>query len=246
MHSRNYIYITPDDQKKLKDCRILIGGCGLGSVIAECALRLGFGNFCIIDGDKVELSNLNRQNYTQHDIGNYKVNALYDRLIKINPKANIQAVPEFLTPSNISDYLLPTYSVAINTLDFTSDMPFVFDDICCKQNIPVLHPLNLGWGASVFVIKENNMELRKLHPNHKDFEIYLARHIINKLKKQNTLPDYLPTVLEEYNLVKHKYESPPQLSIGSWIVASICTSLLYKLFLGKQVKIFPNLYFKSV
>ena len=63
---------------------------------------------------------------------------------------------------------------------------------------------------------------------------------------QNALPDYLPTVLEEYNLVKHKYISPPQLAVGSWIVASICTSLLYKLFLGKQVKIFPDLYFKSV
>lgn len=246
MYSRNYIYITPDDQEKIKNCHIVIGGCGLGSVIAECALRLGFENFCIIDGDKVELSNLNRQNYTQQDIGNYKVNALFDRLMKINPNATVQAVPEFLTMDNISEYLLPTYSVAINTLDFTSDMPFVFDDICCKQGIPVLHPLNLGWGASVFIIKENNMALRKLHPNYKDFEIHLARHIIDKLKIQNTLPGYLPKILEEYILIKHKYISPPQLSVGSWIVASICTTLLYKLFLGKQVRIFPDLYFKSV
>lgn len=246
MYRRNYIYITPENQEKLKDCRIVIGGCGLGSVIAECALRLGFENFCIIDGDKVELSNLNRQNYTQQDIGRYKVDALYDRLIKINPKATIQVIPEFLTDFNISEYLLPDFTVAINTLDFTSDMPFVFDEICCKHGIPVLHPLNLGWGASVFIIKGNNIALRELHPNYKDFEIHLARHIIDELKKQNTLPDYLPTVLQEYNLVKHKYGSPPQLAIGSWIVASICTTLLYKLFFGKKVKIFPDLYFKSV
>ena len=47
MYSRNRIYIKPDEQEKIKLFRVLLGGAGLGSVIAECALRLGFetGNF---------------------------------------------------------------------------------------------------------------------------------------------------------------------------------------------------------
>lgn len=90
------------------------------------------------------------------------------------------------------------------------------------------------------------MELRKLHPIHKDFEIHLARHIIDKLKIQNTLPDYLPKILEEYILIKHKYISPPQLAVGSWIVASICTTLMYHLCMKKIVKIFPEIYFDAV
>ena len=47
MYSRNRIYIKPDEQEKIKHFRVLLGGAGLGSVIAECALRLGFetGNF---------------------------------------------------------------------------------------------------------------------------------------------------------------------------------------------------------
>jgi tRNA A37 threonylcarbamoyladenosine dehydratase len=69
MYRRNFLYISESNQEKIKNFRILIGGCGLGSVIAECALRLGFENLTVIDGDKVELSNLNRQNYTQKDIG---------------------------------------------------------------------------------------------------------------------------------------------------------------------------------
>jgi len=38
----------------------LLGGAGIGSIIAECALRFGFENIVIVDGDRVELSNLNR------------------------------------------------------------------------------------------------------------------------------------------------------------------------------------------
>lgn len=41
-YQRNRIYITPEEQCKVKETKILLGGVGLGSVIAECALRLGF------------------------------------------------------------------------------------------------------------------------------------------------------------------------------------------------------------
>jgi tRNA A37 threonylcarbamoyladenosine dehydratase len=46
-----------------------LAGCGIGSVIAECALRLGFENITITEGDNVELSHLNRQNHIDKNIG---------------------------------------------------------------------------------------------------------------------------------------------------------------------------------
>ena len=60
MYSRNRIYIKPDEQEKIKHFRVLLGGAGIGSIIAECALRMGFETITIIDGDKVEkiVSNL--------------------------------------------------------------------------------------------------------------------------------------------------------------------------------------------
>ena len=89
MYRRNRIYISNDNQQKMKNCRLLIAGAGLGSVISECALRFGFENITIIDFDQVELSNLNRQNYVQNDIGKLKVEALVKRLKSINPNASI-------------------------------------------------------------------------------------------------------------------------------------------------------------
>ena len=64
-YSRNRIYISDEEQEKIRNVRILLGGAGIGSVIAECALRMGFEDIVIVDGDKVELSNLNRQNYVK-------------------------------------------------------------------------------------------------------------------------------------------------------------------------------------
>jgi len=246
MYRRNFLYISKSNQEKIKNFKILIGGCGLGSVIAECALRLGFETLTVIDGDKVELSNLNRQNYTQNNIGRFKVEALKERLLAINPSAIITATPNFLTEGNIVEHINENYDLAINTIDFTSDMPFLFDDICCDANIPVLHPLNLGWGASVIVINQKSRKLRELHQSFEGFELHMAQHIQKELEQNKLAPDYLKKIIEKYSEVKNDVESPPQLSVGSFLVASMCARLMYNFCVGKDVNTFPEVYFQAI
>ena len=62
-YKRNNIYINETEQNLIAQTKILLAGAGLGSYIAECALRIGFENLTIIDGDSVELSNLIKQRY---------------------------------------------------------------------------------------------------------------------------------------------------------------------------------------
>jgi molybdopterin/thiamine biosynthesis adenylyltransferase len=228
----------------MEECHILIAGCGLGSIIAECALRLGFIHFTIIDGDKVELSNLNRQNYVQNDIGKYKVDALYNRLLSINPGIRINVISKYLTEDNIGNIITPYYDIAINTIDFASNMPFVFDEKCFELGIPVLHPLNLGWGASLFVIGNESQKLKTLHPDYRDFEVHMVKHILKKTELEKRTPDYLKKVLDEYIAVKDQSPSPPQLTVGSMMVASVCCSVIYKLWFEEKVKTFPDFYFE--
>ena len=56
-YSRNRIYVSDEEQEKIRQTRILLGGAGIGSIIAECALRFGFEKMTIVDGDKIEESN---------------------------------------------------------------------------------------------------------------------------------------------------------------------------------------------
>ena len=88
-YDRNRIYISAGQQERIRSYRVFIGGAGIGSLVAECALRLGFERITVVDMDSVEESNLNRQNYTYMDIGLSKTEAIGDRLRAINPDADI-------------------------------------------------------------------------------------------------------------------------------------------------------------
>ena len=100
-YSRNRLYVTEDEQQQIKNTKILLGGAGIGSIIAECALRFGFENITIVDGDKVEESNLNRQNYSNSDIGKYNAACLKKRLMDINPHANIAHHNVYIDRDNV-------------------------------------------------------------------------------------------------------------------------------------------------
>jgi molybdopterin/thiamine biosynthesis adenylyltransferase len=244
-YSRNRIYISEENQEKIKNFPILLGGVGIGSIIAECALRLGFEKITLIDGDEVELSNLNRQNYTKDDIGISKVEALKKRLLSINPDASIECHHCFLTPENVDDFT-SNHAVAINALDFTSEVPLLFDESCNKKGIPILHPYNLGWGGLVTVINSETPSLTAIaRPNQKFTELNMVEYVTNYLKFWGNPEKWIDDTIEEY---KNETEdlSPPQLSVASWIVAGMCTNLLFKIAIGKEIKVFPEFYLSTI
>ena len=77
---------VPGTTEKLAVVTVGIAGCGgLGSNAAVALARAGVGRLILVDHDRVELSNLNRQHYFQSDIGKAKVEALGLHLRAINP-----------------------------------------------------------------------------------------------------------------------------------------------------------------
>lgn len=244
-YDRNRIYLTIEDQEIIKNYPIILGGSGLGSIIAECALRFGFENITIVDGDKVELSNLNRQNYTEDDIATTKVSAIKKRLLSINKNAIINVHDCFLTIENTEEYI-GDHKIAINALDFNSDVPLFFDEVCQKKNIPVLHPYNLGWAGLVTVISPDGLSLKTIEKSGQQFnELRVVEYISSYMKFWGEPQLWIDEVLEKYMNEEEKL-SPPQLAIGSWTVASMCTHLLFKIATNKEVKQFPKFYFSTI
>ena len=243
-YSRNRIYVNEDEEKLIKNVRILLGGAGIGSIIAECALRFGFENITIVDGDRVEESNLNRQNYTCDDIGHYKAESLANRLLQINPQANIKFHNSFINHHNLERFI-DGNDIAVNALDFKSDIPFVFDRICQTNNIPVLHPYNFGWAGFLTVTKPDTIQLDVLTKKTQGFELEMAKYVAGYETHWYTPQDWLDNVIEQY---KNENETlpPPQLSIGSWIAAGYCVNVMHSLVVGKEVKCFPKFYLSSV
>lgn len=243
-YSRNRIYISEEEQEKIKYVRVLLGGAGIGSVIAECALRFGFENITIVDGDRVEESNLNRQNYVHSDIGEYKAEALGKRLLEINPEAKVTILNAFIDKGNVEE-IISGHHIAINALDFKDDTPFVFDRICSQKMIPVLHPYNFGWAGFLTVVKPGGYQLSELSQDASGFELKVAEYVSRYGAFWNMPVSWLEKVIEEYR-TEAGILPPPQLSIASWIVAGHCVNAMFNLATGKEVKFFPKFYFSSL
>ena len=119
MYDRLLKLISQDELKLLNDLNILLVGVGgVGGYALETLARMGVLNFTIIDHDKIDQSNLNRQIISLNsNIGNYKVDEFKNRLLDINPNINIIAKKEFIDKNNIETLFKTKYDFIIDACD---------------------------------------------------------------------------------------------------------------------------------
>jgi len=120
-------YFDDDVLQKLNRVKILIIGCGgLGSHIAWMLIRCGVQNLKIVDFDRVELKNLNRQGYFFTQVGQPKVLALKDILNQINPGANIAIAVEKIDSKNVEKIIM-SYDVIVEAVDDEATKALIFE-----------------------------------------------------------------------------------------------------------------------
>ena len=97
---------------------ILFGVGGVGSWCAESLVRSGVKHLTIVDSDRVNISNVNRQLMaTIETVGRVKVDALKERLLAINPEAEITAIQYIYNAENAASFQLDEYDVIIDAID---------------------------------------------------------------------------------------------------------------------------------
>lgn len=161
-HSRNLGLLTEEEQQKIDDTTLLIAGCGVGSLIAISAARLGFEKFVLVDGDKVELSNINRQGYSSHDVGKFKVNALTKRLRQINPHVEIKKYPVFVDLGNAAR-LVHKADIIIDSIDPDAAQAVIaMHRAAQKEHKTIIQPTDVGWGAMVQIFTPDSISYEKM------------------------------------------------------------------------------------
>ena len=97
---------------------ILFGVGGVGSWCAESLVRSGIQNLTIVDSDSVSVTNVNRQLMaTTKTVGQVKVEVLKNRLLEINPNANIVAIQDIYEEANTEKFQLDTFDYIIDAID---------------------------------------------------------------------------------------------------------------------------------
>ena len=114
--------LGPDAMQKLKASRVIVFGIGgVGSYAVEALARSGVGHLILVDPDRVEASNLNRQLPATHaTLGQLKVDAMRDRVLAINPEAVVEARACFFTPGDPDDLITPDLDYVIDAIDTVS------------------------------------------------------------------------------------------------------------------------------
>lgn len=227
--SRNYLFINDNLQARLKECRVLIIGVGLGSVIAESLVRIGVCNLGICDGDVVAESNLNRQNYTFDDVDKLKVEQLQRRLVSINPSVNLKVINHYVDETHMRN-LIPTYDFVVNTIDFDSPAFFSCHEICREFKKTEFFPMNLGFGCGLFVFKDHFFD-----------HSFSKEKIVDHIVSGQTQSKYMKDKFAEYLSERREYD--PQLIVGALCNSAFVCTLLCKILRNERVTYFPEFYF---
>jgi sulfur carrier protein ThiS adenylyltransferase len=175
--------MTFDDIKiKLHNCRVGIAGAGgLGSNCAVALVRVGLGNIIMADFDIVSETNLNRQFFFRDQIGQRKVMALRDNLLRINPFLNIRIYDEILDPENIPLFF-KNCDVIVEAFDFADQKKMIIETVL--THFPE-KPLVIGMGIAGWGMNE------KIHVRQID-NLYICGDEVSEISKE--LPPLAPRV----------------------------------------------------
>ncbi len=138
-------------QKRLSDSRVLlVGAGGLGSPAALYLAAAGVGNLCIIDDDRVDRSNLQRQIiHSDPGVGELKVNSAAERMRRLNPQINVQALADRLDKGNV-DELVAAHQLVIDGSD-NFDTRYLINDACLRRRRPMVYGAVLRFVGQVAV-----------------------------------------------------------------------------------------------
>ena len=174
---------------------VIFGLGGVGSYVVEGLARSGIGNFILIDGDKVDITNINRQIIaTTKTVGKYKVDVEEERIKEINPKAKVIKFAEFVTgiESNLDIFeTIKNVDYLVDAIDTVSSKIRIVE-FAKENNIPVISALGTGNKLDPTQLKIADIYDTKICP--------LAKVMRKELKKRNI--DSLDVVYSEEEPIK--------------------------------------------
>ena len=149
-------YLTPEERAVLESARVGIAGAGgLGSNCAMHLVRAGVQHLTVVDFDVVNESNLNRQFFFRDQIGQKKVEALKENLLRIDPDADIRAVDAKIDAASVKE-IFADCDIVVEAFDVVDAKVMLVSSFASSGKNLVTASGLAGWGRS------NEMRVRKM------------------------------------------------------------------------------------
>lgn len=183
LFSRTELLIGKDGLDILKDSKVVVLGLGgVGSYIAEALARSGVGNLVLVDDDTVCLTNLNRQIHANFDtISKSKVEVMKERILRINPKCNIEVYETFIKEDNIGEIISEDVNYVADAIDTISSK--ISTIVWCNEhNINIMSSMGTGNKMDPTAFRVADVYKTKVCPLAKVMRHELRKRGIKKLK----------------------------------------------------------------
>ena len=183
MLQRSELLLGTSAMQRIAEARVILFGVGgVGSWCAESLVRSGIRHLTIVDSDRVSISNCNRQLMaTSKTIGQVKVDVLRERLLEINPNAEIKALQMVYDASTAESFHLENFDYIIDAIDsLTEKAQLILHATSLPKEIQFFS--SMGAALRIDPFKVRATEFWKIKGD------ALARALRNKYKKLKTFP----------------------------------------------------------
>ena len=143
--ARTAMLLGEEGVKRLERARVAVFGIGgVGGYVAEALARSGVGHFLLVDSDRVALSNLNRQIIaTLETVGQYKTQAMKERILSINPDAQVETRECFFLPENAEEFDFTGLDYVVDAVDtVTAKLELILR--ARRFGVPVISSMGAG------------------------------------------------------------------------------------------------------
>lgn len=185
MFQRTELLLGKEGLEKLKKSHIIVFGLGgVGGYVVEALIRVGIQEITVVDFDTIDITNLNRQIIaTQNTVGNYKADAIKERILSINPEVKVNAYREKFTEETSSIFFNDnlTYSYVIDAIDLVKYKIKIIE-LSKERGIPVISCMGTGNKLNPEMLKISDISKTSVCPLAKVMRKELKKRRINKVK----------------------------------------------------------------
>lgn len=175
--SRTELLFGKEAMDKLQNSRVAVFGIGgVGGYVCEALVRSGIYHFDLIDDDQVCLTNLNRQIIaTRKTVGQYKVDVMRERILEINPDADVSVHKCFFLPENADEFPFEEYDYVVDAVDtVTAKIELVMK--AQEKGVPIISSMGAGNKLDPSAFKVADIYKTRVDP--------LARVMRREMKKR--------------------------------------------------------------
>ncbi|MDA3788062.1 MAG: tRNA threonylcarbamoyladenosine dehydratase [Desulfobacula sp.] len=186
--------------EKIKNATVAVFGLGaVGSFAIEALARTGVGNLRLIDFDKVDASNINRQLFALNStIGREKADLAYERVKDINPRCNVDIHKSFVNAQSLEDLLSANIDVVVDAIDgLNSKINLIVS--ARQMNLAVVSSMGAGGRTDISMIRTGDISETCICP--------LARVVRQRLHRRGLYKGVRAVYSIEKPLNKQPYKS---------------------------------------